>query len=101
MAIFVGGISQIVEKKKNVIKIISVAFLIGLFLWLNGKYFKPQQLIDKKDSDYISEYALRWPISKISDEYLPINFPIPQSDKNIAFEKTIAKRNARSGNGSS
>ncbi len=55
-----------------------------LVVAINQKYFRPQYTTPQNDSDYISEENLKWKISKISDEYLPLNFPIPQDKTQIA-----------------
>ena len=61
--------------------------MIMVFLGFNGKYFQPELHDLKTDADYTSESNLRWKISKISDEYLPQDFPIPQTKKETAQEK--------------
>ena len=58
-----------------------------LILMLNTKYFQPQLLDSRTSVDYTSEEALKWTISKISDEYLPKTFLSPLQKANIAHGK--------------
>jgi hypothetical protein len=50
-----------------------------VIIGFNQKYFRPQFINFAKVTDYIGEEATKWKISKISDEYLPKDFPIPKS----------------------
>ncbi len=66
--------------------VISSVFIIGLLV-LNTKYFQPQTFLGVTAAGYINEENIKWKISKISDEYLPKEFPVPQSEEEIAWEK--------------
>ena len=54
---------------------------------VHSRYFRPQFVANKTSADYISDTAVKWSISRISDEYLPKNFPVPKTDKEIALGK--------------
>lgn len=57
---------------------IFVTILITLSILVVYKnLFNPQTINAKTDSDYTSDIALKWKISRISDEYLPGNFTKP------------------------
>jgi hypothetical protein len=38
-------------------------------------------------ADYLSEENIKWRTSKISDEYLPKDFPVPQDKSEVAWKK--------------
>lgn len=66
--------------KQFKIKSYFVAFpLVFLLMFFNVKLFVPQTVLSKTATDYTSEIALKWTVSKISDEYLPPNFVKPQN----------------------
>ena len=55
-----------------------------LVIGINVKYFEPQYIRQQSNSDYTSEARLKWELSKISDEYLPKDFPIPKDKTQVA-----------------
>lgn len=61
--------------------------IILVLLFFNIKYFQPQTYLNVSAADYINEENIKWKTSKISDEYLPKNFPIPQSQNEVAWKK--------------
>ncbi len=63
------------------------AILIIGVLYLNVKYFVPQKIVNVDLSYYTSEYALKWRISKISDEYLPKDTKKPQNAAQALLDK--------------
>lgn len=63
------------------------ALIILVLLFFNTKYFQPQKYLDVSAADYINEENIKWETSKISDEYLPKDFPIPQNKNEVAWEK--------------
>ena len=73
------------DKKTFWIIIVFVITIVGF----NQKYFRPQFITQGKDTDYTSIEATNWKISKISDEYLPREFPIPNKIDEIALSKFI------------
>jgi hypothetical protein len=74
-------------KHHKYINIFVVMLLIASVLILYAKLFNAQTIYFRSDNDYISDYALKWKISKISDEYLPIGFNKPQNDNDIVENK--------------
>ena len=56
-------------------------------LYLNTKYFVPREYISVEEQDYIAARNLQGKISRISDEYLPKEFIVPQEVK----EKDISE----------
>jgi hypothetical protein len=57
--------------------------LIFFVLFFNQKLFVPQTSLSVTSADYTSEDVLKWTASKISDEYLPINFKKPKNQNDI------------------
>ena len=64
----------------------TILFLIIATVFLNVKYFQPQNFNFKNDKDYTDDKKIKWDISKISDEYLPRYFPKPQTIEDIALK---------------
>ncbi len=58
-------------------------FTIGAVLFINGKLFQPQYIIDRPATAYETNEELRWRVSKISDEYLPAGFRKPSSQDEL------------------
>ena len=63
-------------------------YLIGMLLTFlllvyNLKFFTPQTILPKSVTDYTNEFTLKWTTSKISDEYLPLNFKKPQIPQEV------------------
>jgi hypothetical protein len=77
---------------KKVIKWAVIIALILVMLSLNIKYFRPQKYLPIVAGDYISDENLKWKTSKISDEYLPKDFLVPQNLSEVAWEKIILTR---------
>lgn len=63
---------------------VTATVLVFFLLFFNIKLFVPQTILSKTVGDYTNEMALKWTVSKISDEYLPPNFKKPKSEKDIA-----------------
>jgi hypothetical protein len=61
--------------------------MVSALLGLNGKYFQPQYLEAVKAEDILSDENVKWTTSKISDEYLPKDFPVPQNRNEVAWGK--------------
>ena len=64
--------------KNKALQIIFSALVIILTIYFNWNFFYPQGIYTPKESDFISSDNLRFRISKISDEYMPPDFPIPK-----------------------
>lgn len=65
--------------------------ILGL-LFFNLKYFQPQTHFPATNDFYINEENIKWFSSRISDEYLPADFPLPQSKNEAAWEKVTVLR---------
>lgn len=91
MAFLGGGIilfsRQIIKNK--IFILIEVVLLLALIIIMNTKFFTPQKIILREESYYTSEYALKWRISKISDEYLPKDFIKPKTAEEAIDNKTM------------
>lgn len=85
-ASFIGGsllfVLEMFIKDKN--KFFLLTFVIFIFMiFVSLKFFIPQEILSKNSNDYTSKHALNWEASKISDEYLPKGFMVPQSEEQI------------------
>lgn len=58
-------------------QLVVAAVIVPLVIWYNGKYFVPQLHDQRTAQDYIQSSQLVFPISKISDEYLPREYQSP------------------------
>lgn len=76
-----GGIFSILKKHAMLVRYGLLGSLLGIVLIFSGKYFASQYPNQKTASDYTNATLVRWDISKISDEYMPQNFPTPQSSQ--------------------
>jgi len=85
----IWGIHKIFKKNQLLVQIIASLALLIFLLFLNLKFFTPQKIILVTSRDYISETALKWKISKISDEYLPKNFLKPKTMEEALKNKRV------------
>ena len=69
------------------IQYIATAVLLFFLFYSNIRLFSPQTILSKPALDYTSNFALRWTMSKISDEYMPKDFLKPQSETEIVNNK--------------
>lgn len=74
--------------KNKAVRIGISGMICILMVIFNAKYFAIQYPLDKTEAAYISPEKIKWDISKISDEYLPKNFPLPE-DKRLLPQTTI------------
>lgn len=86
-ASFVAGSVVMWFKKNPRLVYLGGGVIILALLFFNIKYFKPQVYLDVSVADYLNEENIKWQTSKISDEYLPKDFPIPQNKNEVAWEK--------------
>ncbi|HRN70184.1 MAG TPA: 6-pyruvoyl-tetrahydropterin synthase-related protein, partial [Candidatus Woesebacteria bacterium] len=73
-------------------KIASGTIAVGIIvvtLILNAKLFVPQSFYDRTSEYYTDQNFIRWETSKISDEYMPPNFLVPQSESEVPREKIV------------
>ena len=87
-------ISSLFSGSKKYFKRVLAAVVIIFSLFLYPKYFQPQFVSEISEKGYIRKENLRFTVSKISDEYLPLNFPRPQNffqTYRTAIEATVIK----------
>ena len=87
-------ISSLFTGSKKYFKHVLAAVVIIFSLILYPKYFQPQFVSKTSEKEYLRKENLRFTVSKISDEYLPLNFTRPQSfleTYRTAFEATVIK----------
>jgi hypothetical protein len=68
---------------------LQTGLLLFALLFYNAKYFQPQKYLDVEAVSYTNEENIKWTTSKISDEYLPQNFPIPEESSEVVREKLL------------
>lgn len=71
-----------IKIRSRIGQIIAILIIIAT-LFLNIKYFRPQAYLSVNADSYVSPNNLKYKISKISDEYLPEKFEIPENENNI------------------
>lgn len=64
----------------------TVAFVLAVIL-INGKYFMPEKYYDLSPRTYNDRSYIVWHTSRISDEYMPKDFPIPVSEEDLIRKK--------------
>lgn len=70
--------------------IYSISILLVVFIiFVNRKYFVPQQYIVLDNSVYSSDQYAKWWVSRLSDEYMPKEFKKPIGLQNIVTNKFI------------
>ena len=82
-----GSIINALPKKVRWYSPLAAVIFIGALLFLNIKYFRPQDYLKMTAADYLSEENIKWRTSKISDEYLPKDFPLPKDKSDVAWKK--------------
>lgn len=81
---------QILGKKQLIlIGMLFITFFGVLFLY--GKLFKPQALTQATVSSLTNPKTLRFMVSNISDEYMPVSFKKPTSEKDTPTAKAVIK----------
>lgn len=85
VSFFSGATPLFLKEKSNYIKALAVVFLVFLPIIKDYKFTKPRYISPWTEKDYITEENIKWKTSKISDEYLPKDFPIPQSTNDICW----------------
>ena len=92
MSILIGAMAShgfFLEKHPAVY--IGYGFIVLAVIYYNGKYFQPQYLNPKTSADYTQEQVIKWNISKISDEYLPVNFQVPLIEADTAHQEILSQ----------
>lgn len=85
-ASFIGGglfflLEKFIKDKNTYYLLVFIACVFMVFVSL--KFFVPQEILSKNSQDYTSKHALYWEASKISDEYLPKGFKVPEAELQI------------------
>lgn len=81
---FVYYFKNLLKKKLNILLATAIVLLIII---VNGKLFNPQLYLDRDSSFYTNKENIVWNISKISDEYMPINFKKPRQLSEVPQQK--------------
>ncbi len=79
--------AAVLSVKRNGWQMGGAVFISLLAIFVNVKYFQPQTVSDKTVSSFTNPEKIRWDISNISDEYLPLDFPVPQKFDEVAQNK--------------
>lgn len=79
IGLFIFGLKGLFSNK--MIYLVSVIIILSTF-FINFKLFK-SQFYTSNDLNYSDSQYLKWTVSKISDEYMPINFNKPKSVKEL------------------
>ncbi len=80
--------------KKEIYYIVLLGVIVAL-VFLNSKFFIPQNINSKTPSDYVSKSALNWKISKISSEYLPKKFDKPTNILEVANFNMLSNKDVK------
>lgn len=84
---FISGaavwIMEKIVKNKYYYYLISTV-LILLVVFLNAKFFIPQDVFNATSKDFTNKEIVNWEISKISTEYMPKNFSKPEFSLDVA-----------------
>lgn len=86
---FLQELKLLKEKEFLLVVFTAIASLGIVFFYAN--YFTAQTIYPKTSDDYTSSEALRWDISKISDEYMPIGFTKPKNKDQVINSKVVTK----------
>ncbi|MBU1931228.1 YfhO family protein [Patescibacteria group bacterium] len=70
---------------------VAAGLIVGL-LFLNLKFFKAQAHFQAQSEDYTNRENIIWETSKISDEYLPKNFKVPDEISAIKQDLVVADK---------
>ncbi len=84
---FMAGATMSWFKNKPKYAYLTGGAIILILVLFNLKYFQPQTYLEISASDFLTEEKIKWETSKISDEYLPKDFPIPQNRNEVAWGK--------------
>ncbi len=86
---FAGGfLLWFLERKiTQRLALIICLLLLGGLVFYYQKLFYPQGITTDPSENYTNEYSLKWFTSKISDEYMPKNFPTPVNEEDIVRSK--------------
>jgi hypothetical protein len=91
---FLAGAIIIYLPKNAKLKSFISGLIVLCLILLNIRYFKPMYTGTFQDQDFLSDQKLKWETSLISDEYLPQDFPRPESSDDLPKEKFILQKGA-------
>lgn len=77
LSLFAGYILKPISSKT--FKLVLSTVLVMAVIIINSKYFKPSYIYKLNTADYLNSFYSKWFVSKISDEYLPLNFAKPEN----------------------
>jgi hypothetical protein len=75
--------------KKDIFVFVLSSLLIILIIFVNAKYFAPQNYLILSTRDYASNQYVKWYASRISDEYMPKFFVKPTSVSELQTNKFV------------
>lgn len=75
--------------RKSLYQALLAGAIIFLVLVFNTKYFKPKTYFNFTAAGYINDENIKWETSRVSDEYLPRDFVVPQNKNETVKEKLI------------
>lgn len=96
-SILAGFLIWVIQKaEKDIIKFDKANFIIAsaaifVLIFFNSKLFAPHSYLYRDSYDYTNPLSLKWTTSKISDEYMPINFIKPSTKDNIVINKIVSQ----------
>lgn len=85
-ASFLAGSLGFWLKNKGWAGWLMLAVLLAGAISFNQKYFRTQYVLDRPETEWLSEENIKWTTSRISDEYLPRDFSVPESEGEVAWQ---------------
>ena len=73
--------------KNSVFMFVTSSIILAGLIFYYQKLFYPQNITSDPSENYTNERSLRWFTSKISDEYMPKDFPTPTNENEVAGGK--------------
>ena len=83
----IWAIQKKFDKKRSVFILMIILSIISVIYY--QKFFYPENISLDPSSNYTNEKSLKWSTSKISDEYMPSDFPTPTSEEEVVKEKIV------------
>ena len=76
--------SQIIQLfRHSLLRSCVVLICVGLVLYVEAKWFTPQYIYRRAAADFETVQDIRFRVSKISDEYLPVAVPRPNNPQDV------------------
>ena len=90
-----GAVIWVIEKKIVKKEVFLPIVFLGILLVAHYQKFFSSQAINADPSEfYTNEKQIKWTTSKISDEYLPENFKVPENEEDVIGEKIAVDKSA-------